>query len=470
MKKQSFFLGWFWLAVAVPLLLFLQRAQATPIGENRPYTCDTCTCAGSCATPSPCTAVTVDAYILRISLTEGNLSESLDLSRTLSSTGATLSFSAVYNSYNADGSRAQVDTVMGYGWTHSYNIFLFSQFGSMFRYDGRGRVTRYGLGPGANFHRRHRLFRNAGQNNDGTFTITQKDKTVFTFASIPNTPFLVEGPVWRLTSIVDRNGNTTTLTYTNGDLTSVTDTYGRSMTLTYNAQNKLASVTDPAGRVTTFQYDSTGQQLTQDHRPHRQSIQYSYNFLYQLTGKIDKDGRTFSYVYATTSRLPCKDSSGTARPTLSNPNNWATDSTQLAMNQLRVYLPSTTTDTDGRGNAWQYQYDANGYITKTIAPDGATATYTYDPATLHAGHHDRCRRPHHQLSIRRRGKPDPDDRCSRPRDDLYLRAGLQHDDQHDGPAGPRHHVHLRRPRQPHPGDRSAGSNPQTGPTILTAMS
>jgi hypothetical protein len=49
--------------------------------------------------------------------------------------------SLVYNSYNADGSRATVDTVLGYGWTHSYNIFLFNQLDAMFRYDADGRVT-----------------------------------------------------------------------------------------------------------------------------------------------------------------------------------------------------------------------------------------------------------------------------------------------------------------------------------------
>jgi YD repeat-containing protein len=283
MKKQSFFLGWFWLAVAVPLLLLPQLAQAKPIGTENPFTC--CVTCGTC----PTWQVQLAPGIVQLSLTEGNLSESLDLSRTLSSTGPTLSFSAAYNSYNADGSRAQVDTLMGYGWTHSYNIFLFSQFGSMFRYDGRGRVSRYRLVPGG-FLADPGYFETLVKNNDGTFTLTQKDKTTFTFASIPNTSFLVEGPVWRLTSIVDRNGNTTTLTYTNGDLTSVTDTYGRSITLTYNSQRKLEAIADPAGRLTTFQYDSTGRQLTKITDPIGNTIQYSYNFLYQLTGKVDRMG------------------------------------------------------------------------------------------------------------------------------------------------------------------------------------
>jgi RHS repeat-associated protein len=299
-----------------------------------------------------------------------------------STSGRTLDFSLTYNTYNADGSRAQVDTVMGYGWTHSYNVFLFSQLSSMFRFDGKGRVTRYKLGPGGSFITAPGYFETLVQNNDGSFTLTKKDKTSFTFAAITNTPFLVAGPVYRLISIVDRNGNTTTLTYTAGNLTSITDTYGRTLSLAYNAQNKMTSVTDPDGRMTTFQYDATGHKLTKITDPNGKSIQYGYNVLYQLTSKTDKAGRTFLYSYANTEPVAVKDSNGTARATLSNPNNWATDATQLAMNQLRVYIPSTTSNSDGRGDVWKYQYDSNGYLSQTIAPDGATTTYSYDANTL----------------------------------------------------------------------------------------
>src|ERR1022692_2223152 len=202
------------------------------------------------------------------------------------------------------------------------------------------------------------------------------------FAQVPGTPFLVNGPVWRLSGIIDRNGNQTTLTYIAGNLTSITDTYGRTINLTYNLQNKLASSTDPAGRITTFQYDSTGRRLIRITDPLGNSIQYSYNLLYQLTGKVDKDGRAFSYAYVNGEPVAVLDGANASRATLSNPNNWATDLTALASTQVRVYLPSTTSVTDGRGNVWRYQYDANGYVNKTVAPDGATATYSCDPVTL----------------------------------------------------------------------------------------
>ena len=47
---------------------------------------------------------------------------------------------------------------------------------------------------------------------------------------------------------------------------------------------------------------------------------------------------------------------------MSNPTSWATDATQLAMNAVRQYVPSTTNTADGRGNVWKYSYDLHGYV------------------------------------------------------------------------------------------------------------
>src|SRR6516225_3741984 len=153
-----------------------------------------------------------------ISDSNGNLTERLEISRITGGSGANISFTAAYNSYNADNSRAQLDTVMGYGWTHSFNTFLFSQLGAMFRYDGAGRVTRYKLGPGGTFIAAAGYFETLVKNPDGSFTLTKKDQTTYKFATTPGTPFLVGGPVLRLTTITDRNGNITTFTYTSGNL------------------------------------------------------------------------------------------------------------------------------------------------------------------------------------------------------------------------------------------------------------
>jgi len=319
MKKQCFFLQGIWLGFAIFQLLSLpQLAQAKYIGGDPPK-CPTCACAG-CNRPSLAERSDTSSSISR---TEGNLTEWVGISTVKSSTGATLDLSLTYNSYNADGSRATVDTVVGDGWTHSYNIFLFSQLGSMFRYDGEGRVTRYALGAGGSFTAATCYFERLVKNPDGSFTLTKKDKTVYTFKSIAGTLFLVGGPVWRLTSIVDRNGNTTSLTYTGGNLTTVTDTYGRALAFAYNGQGHLTSVTDPAGRITTFQYDATGHVLNMVTDPVGNSIRYTYNSLYQITTKTDKGGRTFNYIYSNLLPVAVYDSSNTG-PATESPSTTST--------------------------------------------------------------------------------------------------------------------------------------------------
>ncbi|MBV8845291.1 MAG: RHS repeat protein [Bryobacterales bacterium] len=380
------------LASAVCLLALLPALAGSEfIGPDPPKGCPSCggcssTCASCPTCGCKCTAAPsrdiASVTSSTISVSEGNLTERVPISRVAS----TLSLDFVYNSYNADGSRATVDTVMGFGWTHSYNVFLFSQAGVMFRFDGEGRVTKYSLGPDGIFVSSPGYFETLTQSG-GVFTITQKDQTKYNFMLIPDTPFMVGGPVYRLVSVVDRNHNTTTLTYSSGNLTSVTDTYNRSLAFGYDAHHNLISVTDPDGRLTTVQYDSTGATLTQikDPVPASHPIQYAYNAFYQLISKTDKAGRTFTYAYTSGSPglpIAVQDSAGTSRATLSNPTNWATDPTQLMLFLNRVYIPSTTTNTDGRGNQWQYSYDSNGYLTQTVAPDGATTKYTYDPATL----------------------------------------------------------------------------------------
>ena len=117
-----------------------------------------------------------------------------------------------------------------------------------------------------------------------------------------------------------------------------------------------------------------------------------------MTRKVDRDGRMFFYTYKELRPFMVTDGSGQPYFSMSNPDNWAVDQTNLAYSLRRQYVPSTTTLTDGNGHVWQYAYDTNGYITQVTAPDGTTTRYTYNPGT---GNRlpDGCQRPHHAVSI-----------------------------------------------------------------------
>ena len=358
------------------LLGFSESARATYLGSDRPDQCPVC---GAQPTRQPAGAVST-------SLSEGNVRDDYPVAAVSSAYGVTLPFSLNYNSYNADGSKVQLDTGLGFGWTHSYNTLLFQQRGQMFQLGADGRVTQfyqnYG-GPGVSYTSDTGYFETMIQLPDGSFMVTNKFKSWWHYGAVPNTPFLVAGPVYRLLQMGDRNQNTNTMSYNAGGLlTSVTDTYGRTIQFTYDASNHLSSVTDPLGRVTTFQYDAMDRMPIQITDPLGNVTRYTYNSQYQMTEKVDRDGRMYFYTYKNQHPFMVTDGNGQPWFSMSNPENWAVDQTNLTYTLRRQYIPGTTYNTDGNGNVWQYAYDTNGYITQATAPDGATTRYTYDPGSL----------------------------------------------------------------------------------------
>ncbi|KIH77722.1 PEP-CTERM protein-sorting domain-containing protein/RHS repeat-associated core domain-containing protein [Geoalkalibacter ferrihydriticus] len=373
-RKNGFFLGGFFLCALTGFLLlsFAGPGFAKYLGAPPPPACDSNPC---CPSVGPCTCEFEGDSAL--SFTEGNLQERRDIACL-----PTLCLGITYQSANADSSWGRVDTVLGYGWTHSFNTFLYSQRGHMFRSDEEGRVVKYRRGPGGTFTPITGYFETLAQNADGSFTLTREDGTVLNFAFIPDTPFMVGGPVFRLTGITDRNADTTTLVYAGGTLVEVVDPYGRSLEFEYDGVNKLRAVIDPLDRRTEFAYDDTGRNLSRITDPDGRITSYAYNMFSQLTGKVDPDGRELIYIYRNRKPVEIRDGEGRSILHLSNPVNWATDSTALARDLQIEMVPSTTTKKDARGNLWRYEYNRQGYITRLIAPDGATTSYTYDPLTV----------------------------------------------------------------------------------------
>jgi RHS repeat-associated protein len=317
-----------------------------------------------------------------LSLSEGNLVQDYAAVVVKNSACVALDFTLTYNSYDSDGSRSQVDTVMGIGWTHSYNVFLFFQSGHLFRYDGKGRITKFALGPGGSFKAAPGYYETVSENFDGSFTITEKHGESWHFESIPGTPFLVDGPVHRLTRMVDRNGNTTTLTYVGGNLSTIGNSWGHLIRLEHNAKNRLIGIKDALDRKTALGYSSNGRLLITVTDPLGKSTRYTYNTLNQITRKTERDGRAFTYAYQNRKPVAVLDGAGATMFSLANPVDWGIDRRKLASAKTLEYIPSTTVKTDGRGHAWRYDYDKSGYITRQVAPDGTSSGYEYDPATL----------------------------------------------------------------------------------------
>src|SRR5262249_3581334 len=105
------------------------------------------------------------------------------------------------------------------------------------------------------------------------------------------------GQYYRLKQVIDRNGNTTTLTYSGNNLTQVTDAVGRSITFQYGAPNCAECVwkaTDPMNRVTTYEYNGT-KLLAKVTDPLGKFVSHGYTFR-NLASVTDKRGNVVKQV------------------------------------------------------------------------------------------------------------------------------------------------------------------------------
>ena len=188
---------------------------------------------------------------------------------------------------------------LGRGWTHSYDYRL--EFDgsdvNVFYPDGHATWFTYSAGDytPAWVGVRDQLV----HNGDGTYTLTANNQIQYNFSS---SGLLIE--------IVDRNGNTTTFTYSSGLLSSVEEPGGRQLTFTYTAGlvDEITAPLDGSGdRIVGFDY--TGDLLTSvtDVKGGTTEYEYDNDLLTQLTDSnshvavqniYDDDGRVAEQIDA----------------------------------------------------------------------------------------------------------------------------------------------------------------------------
>jgi RHS repeat-associated protein len=216
----------------------------------------------------------------------------------------------------------------------------------------------------------------------------------------------------RLTAMVDRNGNTTTLTYTGGKLTTVTDGVGRSITLEYNGASLVSRMTDQAGRRWLYTYEFAApdtNQLVSVTDPLDNVVRYHYDegplvsitdgrghifksLEYNVDGRVSRqtfaDGgfETYSYQRSGTyiSAATLTASSGKHE---SKRFNWAgyvlgtTDSlgqSSTITRDISTNQKLSTAGSCGCVNATD-EYDARGNLIASTDRLGQTAHWEYEP-------------------------------------------------------------------------------------------
>lgn len=173
-------------------------------------------------------------------------------------------------------------SALGWGWTHSFDISLDDSEpdSQVSVHWGDGRKD-YWILDGAEYRPSvPNLLDSLTDNGNSTWTVTKKDLTSYEFDS-----------GGRLTSIVDRNGNSTTLAYhPNGDLETVTDPAGRAVTFVHDVNGYLTSITDFAVPARQVLFSYTGGYLTQVTDVMGETILYSYDLNGFLKEIIDQRG------------------------------------------------------------------------------------------------------------------------------------------------------------------------------------
>lgn len=355
---------------------------------------------------------------------------------TVAGRGFGFEFKRFYNSQDAKTG------MLGYGWTHSYNLTLTENTTdntATVRYeDGHEEIYNRS---GNNFAPRFSgIYNKLVKNADNSFTVTRKDRRKYNFDT--------NG---KLASIIDRNGNAATLVYDGGGkLITVNIASGRQVNFSYNAQNYLEQISDtltPAPRTVSYEYDVNGNLITvtdlngnptrftydADHQmltatdprnnifvtnvydAARRVVSYQTDakgnrtdFTYNTaTGKTtikdaannlaydyhdvrsrlirreDRLGKSFTYTYdENNNRLSVTDKNG-------NPTLYEYDANGNVKKQTDafgktvqiVYDPNDnpTSRTDELGNTTTFEYDANGNLTKTTEPLNKITEFTYDP-------------------------------------------------------------------------------------------
>ncbi|MBI5017187.1 MAG: choice-of-anchor D domain-containing protein [Deltaproteobacteria bacterium] len=309
----------------------------------------------------------------------------------LAGPGPKLTFRRFYNSQDPYAGP------LGFGWTHSYNVTL--------RQEGTVAIVKHGDGHEEFFvHQADGSYR-PPPGLDSTLTASADGSFVLRDRDLVEQRFDAAG---RLTAVADRNGNTTTLSYTGALPTTLTDPVGRVVGLTYDVQGRLTGLIDPLGRTVAYAYDGQGD-LVSVTDPLAQVTAYTYDGQHQMLTATDPRGHAFvTNVYDSEKRVVSaqRDALGNLSTFAYDRENHVTVITDPLgartvhehdrRNRLtRVLNPAReavrygyddanhrTLEVDGRGGQTQFVYDTAGNLTQATDALGRVTRLTYD-----ADHH-----------------------------------------------------------------------------------
>ena len=300
--------------------------------------------------------------------------------------GGGLCVGLTYASQLADSTNTIIDAGLGAGWTHSYNGFLWQRGASFYWFRSNTEIVRFTYRAGQ-YYASSGQFYTMTQTGSETAEVALRDGTIYQFRQRITAWQPPDAVIFALDGIVDPNGRATQLTYEpDGRLTQVNDPDDNVVDYEYTPDGRLQRVS-AAGRETQFEYGPTGQVSAVD-LPNGQRIEWEYNHRGQIVRKVVPRGTEYQFEYnpdgTVTGLNECDPDTGDCEPVvaLTSTTDWEPDhETSLITGEMHYY-PGTATVTDGRGNMWEYDYDARGRVVATRRSDGTGTGFEYDPDTL----------------------------------------------------------------------------------------
>ena len=263
----------------------------------------------------------------------------------------------------------------GYGWTFAYGISAIS--------DAGGNVSITSAGGTALFTRQSNGSFVAESGRGATLSVTGGAyKLVDANGNVDR--FLANG---KLSSVTDRNGNTTSLNWDNaGNLLTVTSWTGKSISFTYNGFGRIASATSSNGTQFTYTYDPSGTLLLSATGPNGTTT-YAYDATQgsasenALTEITNPDG-THEYLHYNAQGLLSEQygDNGAGLITYSYTGAGQVTVTDALGDQNILFYGTNgkvARTQDALGNLTKLQYDEIGELTSLIGPDNSTWTYSY---------------------------------------------------------------------------------------------
>jgi RHS repeat-associated protein len=304
----------------------------------------------------------------------GNYSESqTDLS--VGGRGVGLYLARMYNSQAAVGSSEH--GMFGYGWTSSFSDHLVVEKASKKAtlYQANGGTVPFTEGGGS--------FTAPAWSQD---TLSGSAEAGYTLTLADQTKYKFSGSSGRLESVTDRDGNATTLSYTEaGRLEAITDPASRKITLTYNGEGLVESAKGSGGHVVKYTYEGGNLASVTEPGEAKARWQFKYDGSHEITTLTDgRGGKTINEYNGSHQVISQEDPAERTltfeyEPFHTKITNKATgtvtderfDSNDLPFSITRGYgTSSASTET--------FAYNAANYLSSVMDGNGHTTKYTYD--------------------------------------------------------------------------------------------